>query len=278
MASSARASVLAAASSQALVGDGSWDPRRKRLSRAALVTRRATLLTPACTALGTALDRCEPITRDHAVSSIVRRALERGQRPGAYRTLTGAGTPLSISREEAHQAALAHVLGIIQEPLNWFRPTIQLARPLLHASLAMIAAAIQASTTTLRHAILTSRRRMTLYCALQRLRYQTWTRPKPAGTPCRCCAIPGSPAPGVHVLGSRRPIDGARAVQAVVLREGVRAQPPHQLSSIRSFVIRTREEAYLASSAALTTSFHLLQPRPCRRTLGSAHQRASRRG
>jgi hypothetical protein len=100
-------------------------------------------------------------------------------------------------------------------------------------------------------AILTSRRRMTLYCALQRLRYQTWTHPKPAGTPCRCCAIPGSPAPGVHVLGSRRPIDGARAVQAVQQREGVRAQGPPQLSSIRSFVTRAREEAFLSSSAAL---------------------------
>ena len=224
-----------------------------------VATRRASLLTPACVSLGTALDRCEPVTRDHAASSIVRRALERGRRPEAYRTLTGAGTPTSVSRDEANRVALAHVLGIIQEPLNWFRPTIQLARPLLHASLAMIAAAIQASTTTLRTAILTSRRRTILHRALQRLRYQTWTHPKPAGTPCRCCTLPGSLTPGVHVLGSRRPIDGARAVHAVVRREGVRVQGPPQLSSIRSFVVRTREEAYLASSAALSASFHLLQ-------------------
>jgi hypothetical protein len=224
-----------------------------------VVTRRATLLAPACDALGAALDRCEPVTRDHAVSSIVRRALERRRRPEAYRTLTGAGTPTSISCDEANQAALAHVLGIIREPFDWFRPTIQLARPLLHASLAMIAAAIQASTTTLRAAILTSHRLMITHRALQRLRFQTWTHPKPAGTPCRCCAIPGSLAPGVHVPRSRRPIDGACAVQAVEQREGVRAQGPPQLSSIRSFVTRAREEAFQSSTAAREVSFRLLQ-------------------
>ena len=57
-----------------------------------------------------------------------------GRRPAAYRTFTGA-TLMSLSTPEAETAALAHVLGIVREPTNWFRPTSKLARPLLLLSL-----------------------------------------------------------------------------------------------------------------------------------------------
>jgi hypothetical protein len=121
-----------------------------------VVSRRRSLLAPACIALGKALDRCEPVSRDHAVSTIVRRALEHGRRPAAYSTFTGA-TLTSFSTPEAATAALAHVLGIVREPTNWFRPTSALARPLLIASLSMVAAAIKASASTLRAAVCISR-------------------------------------------------------------------------------------------------------------------------
>ena len=45
---------------------------------------------------------------------------------------------------------------------------------------------------------------------------------------------------------------------------------PPQLSSLRSFVIRTREEAYLDSSAALQASFLLLQERAAREDAAAA--------
>jgi hypothetical protein len=67
----------------------------------------------------------------------------------------------------------------LQEKNGFARPSSSLA--LSYTPLAMIAAAIQASTTTLRAAILTSRRLMITHRALQRLRFQTWTHPKPAG-------------------------------------------------------------------------------------------------
>jgi hypothetical protein len=65
-----------------------------------VVFRRRTLLAPACTALGKALDRCEPVSRDHAISTIVRRALEHGRRPAAYSTFTGATEPTSARMGE----------------------------------------------------------------------------------------------------------------------------------------------------------------------------------
>ena len=49
-----------------------------------VATRRRKLLAPACIALGKALDRCEPVSRDHAESTIARRALDQGWRPAAY--------------------------------------------------------------------------------------------------------------------------------------------------------------------------------------------------
>ncbi len=121
-----------------------------------VVSRRRTLLAPACIALGNALDRCEPVSRDHAVSTIVRRALEHGRRPAAYRTFTGA-TLMSLSTQEAETAALAHVLGIVREPTNWFRPTSNLARPLLIASLSMVAARIRDLARARRAAVLAAR-------------------------------------------------------------------------------------------------------------------------
>ena len=226
---------------------------------ASVASRRTARLIPACAALGAALDTCEPVSRDHAISTIALRALERGQRPDAYNTITGAGTPTRITQEEARSAALAHVLGVIREPLNWFRPTAQLARPLLRASLALIAAAIHASAPTLRAAAIASRRRTVLHRALQHIRYYTWTHLKPAGTPCRCCAIPGSLAPGVHVRHSRRPIDGALAQRAIAQREGVCATGPPQLASLRTFALRIEREAKQESSAAYAASFQLLQ-------------------
>ena len=90
-------------------------------------------------ALGKALDRCEPVSRDHAESTIVRRALEHGRRPAAYSSYIGS-TPTSFTAEEAETAALAHVLGIVHESMDWFRPTTALARPLLQAILSMVAA------------------------------------------------------------------------------------------------------------------------------------------
>ena len=212
--------------------------------------RRRTLLAPACIALGKALDRCEPVSRDHAVSTIVRRALEHGRRPAAYRTFTGA-TLMSLSTPEAPEtAALAHVLGIVREPTNWFRPTSKLARPLLLASLSMVAAAVKASASTLRTAACASRRQTLLHRAIGWLRYSTWTHPKPVGLPCRCCAISGSPLPGVHVRRSRRPIDGTEAALAVRRREGLRANGPAHISSLRTHTFRIRDEANLASSTA----------------------------
>jgi hypothetical protein len=226
---------------------------------ASVASRRTARLIPACAALGAALDTCEPVSRDHAISTIALRALERGQRPDAYNTITGAGTPTRITQEEARPAALAHVLGVIREPLNWFRPTAQLARPLLRASLALIAAAIHASAPTLRAAAIASRRRTALHRALQHIRYYTWTHLKPAGTPCRCCALPGSLAPGVHVRRSRRPIHGALAQRAIAQREGVCATGPPQLASLRTFALRIEREAKQESSAAYAASFQLLQ-------------------
>ena len=226
---------------------------------ASVASRRTALLVPACAALGAALDACEPVSRDHAISSIARRALALGRHPDAYNTITGAGTPTRITREEARSAALAHVLGVIREPLSWFRPTAQLARPLLRASLALIAAAIHASAPTLRAAAIASRRRTVLHRALQHVRHYTWTHLKPAGLPCRCCALPGSPIPGVHVCRSRRPIDGVRARQAIQQREGVRANGPPQLASLRTFVLRVEHEAQQESRAAYADSFQLLQ-------------------
>ena len=223
-----------------------------------VVSRRHTLLAPACIALGNALDRCEPVSRDHAVSTIVRRALDHGRRPVAYSTYTGA-TLTSFSTPEAGTAALAHVLGIVREPTNWFRPTSQLARPLLLATLSMVAAAVKASATTLRAAVCVSRRRTLLHHAIGRLRYYTWTHLKPAGVPCRCCAALGSPLPGVHVRRSRRPIDGGSARRAVEQREGVRANGPPQLVSLRTYVLRAEQEANDESRIAYTTSFQLLQ-------------------
>ena len=186
------------------------------------------------------------------------RALEHGQRPTAYSTFTGA-TITSLSTPEAETAALAHVLGIVREPMNWFRPTSSLARPLLLASLSMVAAAVKASASTLRAAVCVSRRRTLLHRAIGWLRYSTWTRPKPAGLPCRCCAIPGSHLPGVHVRRSRRPIDGIGAALAVRGREGLRANGPAHISSLRAHTFRIRDEADLASSTAYRASFALLQ-------------------
>jgi hypothetical protein len=223
-----------------------------------VVSRRRSLLAPACTALGKDLDRCEPVSRDHAVSTIVRRALEHGRLPAAYSTFTGA-TLTSLSTPEAATAALAHVLGIVREPTNWFRPTSALARPLLIASLSMVAAAIKASASTLRAAVCVSRRRTLLHRALDWLRYSTWTCPKPAGLPCRCCAVPGSPRPGVHIRRSRRPIDGIEAALAVRTREGLRANGPAHVSSLRAHTFRIRDEADRASSTAYRASFELLQ-------------------
>ena len=225
---------------------------------ASVAARRGSLLLPACAALGAALDLCEPASRDHAVSSIVRRALERGQYPEAYNALTGA-TSTRITREEARSAALAHVLGIVREPTNWFRPTAQLARPLLRATLAMIAAALHASELTLRAAALASHRRTALHRALQRVRYHTWTHPKPAGTLCRCCVFPGSPAPGVHARRPRRPIDGTDAVHAVRQKEGIRANASPHLSSLRSYVLRVQRESQHESRTAFTAAFQCLQ-------------------
>ncbi len=75
-------------------------------------------------------------------------ALEHGRCPAAYSTFTGA-TLTTLTTPEAATAALAHVLGIVREPTNWFRPTAALARPLLIASLSMVAAAIKASAILL---------------------------------------------------------------------------------------------------------------------------------
>ena len=219
---------------------------------ASVASRRTSLLIPACATLGAALDLCEPVSRDHAISSIARRALERGRYPEAYSTITGA-TPTRVTSEEARSSALAHVLGVVREPTDWFRPTVSLARPLLRASLALIAAAIQASASTLRAAAAASRRQTALHRALQHLRYHTWTHLKPAGEPCRCCAG------GLHVSRSRRPIDGASARRAIEQREGVRANGPPQLASLHACVLRTEREAHRESLAAYTTSFQLLQ-------------------
>ena len=178
-----------------------------------VVMRRRKLLAPACIALGKAIDRCEPVSRDHAESTIARRALEHGRRPAAYSTYIGS-SPASFTAEAAESAALAHVLGIVREPTDWFRPTTDLARPLLQATLSMVAAAIHASKKTLQAAHLVSRRRTQLHRALEHVRYHTWTHLKPTGTPCRCCALPGSLVPGVHVRRSRRPVDGASRCRA----------------------------------------------------------------
>jgi hypothetical protein len=77
--------------------------------------------------------------------------LDQGRRPAAYSSYIGS-SPVSFTAEEAESAALAHVLGIVREPTEWFRPTMALARPLLQATLSMVAAAIHASKKTLQAA------------------------------------------------------------------------------------------------------------------------------
>ena len=207
-----------------------------------VASRRRNLLVPACTALGKALDRCEPVSRDHAESTIARRALDQGRRPAAYSSYIGS-SPVSFTAEEAESAALAHVLGIVREPTDWFRPTTALARPLLQATLSMVAAAIHASKKTLQAAHIVSRRRTQLHRALEHVRYHTWTHLKPTGTPCRCCALPGSQVPGAHVRRSRRPVDGAKALRAVERREGQRVNGPARLESLRVYAQRSQAEA-----------------------------------
>jgi hypothetical protein len=107
----------------------------------------------------------------------------------------------------------------------------------------MVAAAIHASKKTLQAAHIVSRRRIQLHRALEHVRYHTWTHLKPAGTPCRCCAPPGSLAPGVHVRRSRRPVDGAKALRAVAQREGQRINGPARLESLKVYARRISSEA-----------------------------------
>jgi len=192
----------------------------------------------------------------HAESTIARRALDQGRRPTAYSSYIGS-SPVSFTAEEAESAALAHVLGIVREPMDWFRPTTDLARPLLQATLSMVAAAIHASKKTLQAAHIVSRRRIQLHRALEHVRYHTWTHLKPAGTPCRCCAPPGSLAPGVHVRRSRRPVDGAKALRAVAQREGQRINGPARLESLRIYSRRIEGEANQRSSQANRTGLNL---------------------
>ena len=149
---------------------------------------------------------------------------------------------IAAHRAAAIQAA-AHVLGIVREPMDWFRPTTALARPLLQATLSMVAAAIHASKKTLQAAHIVSRRRIQLHRALEHVRYHTWTHLKPAGTLCRCCAPPGSLALGVHVRRSRRPVDGAKALRAVAQREGQRINGPARLESLKVYARRISSEA-----------------------------------
>jgi hypothetical protein len=219
-----------------------------------VATRRRTLLAPACIALGKALDRCEPVSKDHAESTIARRALDQGRRPAAYSSYIGS-SPVSFTAEEAESAALAHVLGIVREPMDWFRPTTALARPLLQATLSMVAAAIHASKKTLQAAHIVSRRRIQLHRALEHVRYHTWTHLKPAGALCRCCVPPGSLAPGVHVRRSRRPVDGAKALRAVAQREGQRINGPARLESLKVYARRISYEATQQSSCSQRAYF-----------------------
>ena len=222
-----------------------------------VATRRRKLLVPACTALGKALDRCEPVSRDHDESTIVRRALEHGRRPAAYSAFIGS-TPTSFTAEEAESAALAHVLGIVREPMDWFRPTTALSRPLLQVILSMVAAAIHASKKTLQAAHLVRRRRIQLHRALEHVRYHTWTHLKPAGMPCRCCTLPGSLVSGVHVQRSRRPVDGAKALRVVAQWEGQRINGPARLESLRVYTQRISDEATQQSSCSQRVYFTLL--------------------
>jgi hypothetical protein len=138
-----------------------------------------------------------------------------------------------------------------------------LTRPLLQATLSMVAAAIHASKKTLQAAHIASRRRTQLHRALEHVRYHTWTHLKPAGTPCRCCAPPGLLAPGVHVRRSRRPVDGAKALRAVAQREGQRINGPARLESLMPGASRMkRPSSPLAPNAStLLASVSLIRTR-----------------
>eukprot|EP00900_Chrysochromulina_parva_P018049 jgi/Chrpa1/26245/Chrysochromulina_OHIO_Genome00027065-RA len=125
----------------------------------------------------------------------------------------------------------------------------------------MVAAAIHASKKTLQAAHIVCRRRTQLHRALEHVRYHTWTHLKPAGAPCRCCAPPGSLAPGVHVRRSRRPVDGAKALRAVAQREGQRINGPARLESLRIYSRRIEGEANQRSSQANRTGLNLYAAR-----------------
>jgi hypothetical protein len=122
-------------------------------------------------------------------------SLDQGRRPSAYSSYIGS-SPVSFTAEEAESAALAHVLGIVREPTEWFRPTMALTRPLLQATLSMVAAAIHASKKTLQAAHIVCRRRTQLHRALEQVRYHTWTHLKPAGAPCCVVLATGLAAAG----------------------------------------------------------------------------------
>jgi len=121
----------------------------------------------------------------------------------------------------------------------------------------MVAAAIHASKKTLQAAHIVCRRRTQLHRALEQVRYHTWTHLKPEGAPCRCCALPGSLVPGVHVRRSRRPVDGAKALRAVAQREGQRINGPARLESLKVYARRIEGEVNQRSSQANRTGFNL---------------------
>jgi hypothetical protein len=239
----------------AVVGDGSWDPRRRRLSRAAL------LHTGACLGGALAADDLVGGARDNYDAELAHRVDALAKLEGQRVFYIFDSTSPILAGEHFRRLSLpARSRMLCDDWLAWAMAFEQRLETLTYWwSHSHCGHLPEAAVDALAKSFLSGEPVPLPHRALQRLRFQTWTHPKPAGTPCRCCAIPGSLAPGVHVPRSRRPIDGARAVQAVQQREGVRTQGPPQLSSIRSFVTRAREEAFQSSSAALEVSFRLLQ-------------------